>query len=80
MLRGPRETQVTTLQGEPLTFKVFPSDTVKDLKVMLVAHKHREDPIERKLCCVKVLAGGVLVDDDMTLRYLMLAGCGVMVI
>ena len=32
---------------------------------MLVARKHREDPTERKLCRVKVLAGGaLLVDDD----------------
>ena len=68
LLQGPREMQVTTLEGEPLTFKVFPTDTLKDLKAMLVAHKHREDLTKRKLCCVKVLAGGLLVDDDQTLE------------
>ena len=82
LLQGPREMQVTTLEGEPLTFKVFPTDTLKDLKAMLVAHKHREDLTERKLCCVKVLAGGLIVDDDQTLESagLMCAGCDVMVI
>ena len=63
-LQGPQEMQVTTLEGEPLTFKVFPTDTLTDLKAMLVARKHREDLTERKLCCVKVLAGGLLIDGD----------------
>ena len=81
-LQGPQEMQVTTLEGEPLTFKVFPTDTLTGLKAMLVARKHREDLTERQLCCVKVLAGGLLVDGDQTLESagLMCAGCDVMVI
>ena len=78
-----RKMQVATLQGEQLSFEVFPTNTLKELKVMLVARKHREDPTERKLCRVKVLAGGALcVDDDQTLESagLMRAGCDVMVI
>ena len=78
-----RKMQVATLQGEQLSFEVFPTNTLKELKVMLVARKHREDPTERKLCRVKVLAGGaLLVDDDQTLESagLMRAGCDVMVI
>ena len=49
---------------------------------MLSERKHCEDPIERKLCSVKVLADGLLVDDDQTLESagLMCAGCEVMVI
>ena len=50
---------------------------------MIVARKHREDLTERKLCRVKVLAGGaLLLDDDQTLESagLMRAGCEVMVI
>ena len=80
-LQRPREMQVTTLEGEPLTFDVFPTDTLKDFKAMLVARKHHEDLTERNLCCVKVLAGGLLVDDDQTLESagLMCAGCDVMV-
>ena len=70
------------LQGEQLSFEVLPTNTLKELKVMIVARKHREDLTERKLCRVKVLAGGaLLLDDDQTLESagLMRAGCEVMV-
>ena len=82
LLQGPRELQVATLEGERLTFDVFPTDTLKDLKAMLIARKHCEDSTERRLCCVKVLAGEtLLVDDDQTLESagLMCAGYDVMV-
>ena len=75
-----RKMRVATLQGEQLTFEVFPTNTLKELKVKLLAHKHREDPPEeKKLCCVEVLADGLLVDDDQTLESagLMRAGCDV---
>ena len=70
LLQGPRELQVATLEGERLTFDVFPTDTLKDLKAMLIARKHREDLTERRLCCVQlVLADKILlVDDDHTLE------------
>ena len=78
-----RMMRVATLQGEQLSFEVLPTNTLKELKVMIVARKHREDLTERKLCRVKVLAGGaLLLDDDQTLESagLMRAGCEVMVI
>ena len=78
-----RMMRVATLQGEQLSFEVLPTNTLKELKVMIVARKRREDLTERKLCRVKVLAGGaLLLDDDQTLESagLMRAGCEVMVI
>ena len=78
-----RMMRVATLQGEQLSFEVLPTNTLKELKVMIVARKHREDLTERKLSRVKVLAGGaLLLDDDQTLESagLMRAGCEVMVI
>ena len=70
LLQGPRELQVATLEGERLTFDVFPTDTLKDLKVMLIARKHREDLTERRLCCVQLVLADktLLVDDDHTLE------------
>ena len=38
------------------------------MKAMLYEKKHGEDPIERKILKAKVLADGLLVDDDETLE------------
>ena len=42
--------------------------TIKELKAMLLEEKDCEDPIERQILKVKVLARGLLVDDDETLE------------
>ncbi len=62
------EVEVKTLEGETLTFDVVATNTVEELKAMLLESKHREDWIERRLPRVKVLVDGVLVDDHQTLE------------
>ena len=56
------------LQGGDLTVEVVPNTTIRELKAMLHEKKHCEDPIEHKILKVKVLADGLLVDDDQTLE------------
>ena len=51
----------------PLPVSIMPTNTMEELKAMLCEKKHCEDPIERKILKVKVLADGLLVDDDQTL-------------
>ena len=63
-----REVKVKTLDGGDLTVEVIPTNTIKDLKAMLQDKKHGEDPIERQISRVKVLADGLLVGDDQTLE------------
>ena len=63
----PRELKVNTLEGGDLTVKVVPITTIKEFKAMLHEKKHCEDPIERKILKVQVLADGLL-DDDQTLE------------
>ena len=64
-----RELKVKTLEGVDLTVKVRPTNTIKELKAMLQKKKKQfEDPIEHKILKVKVLADGLLVDDDQTLE------------
>ena len=62
----PCEVKVKTLEGGDLTVQVVPTTTIRELKAMLHEKKHCEDPIERKILKVKVLADGLLVDDDQT--------------
>ena len=64
----PREVKVKTLQGGVLTVEVMPTNTIEELKAILHEKKHCEDPIERQILKVKVLADGLLVDDDHTLE------------
>ena len=64
----PCELKGKTLEGGDLTVKVVPTTTIRELKAMLHEKKHCEDPIERKILKVKVLADGLLVDDDQTLE------------
>ena len=64
----PREVKVKTLEGGDLTVKVVPTNTIEDLKAMLHEKKHCEDPIERQILKVEVLADGLLVDSDQTLE------------
>ena len=59
-----RELKVKTLEGVDLTVKVTPTDTVEELKAMLHKMKQCEDPTEHEICKVKVLAVGLLIDDD----------------
>ena len=66
MAAMPRELQVKTLEGDDLTVEVVPTTTIKELKAKLFGKKHCEDPIECKILKVKVLADGLLVDDDQT--------------
>ena len=66
MAAMPRELQVKTLDGGDLTVEVMPTNTIKELKAKLFGKKHCGDPIERKILKVKVLADGLLVDDDQT--------------
>ena len=63
----PCELKVKTLEGGDLTVKVVPTTTIRELKAMLHEKKHCEDPIESKILKVKVLANGLL-DDDQTLE------------
>ena len=64
----PCELKVKTLEGGDLTVEVVPTTTIKELRAMLHEKKNCEDPIERKILKVKVLADGLLVDDDQTLE------------
>ena len=59
-----RELKVKTLEGVDLTVQVVPTNTIEELKAMLREKKHGQDPIEHKILKVKVLAEGLLVDDD----------------
>ena len=63
------EVKVKTLEGGDLTVKVVPTTTIRELKALLHEKKGCEDPIERKILKVKVLANALLVDDDQTLEY-----------
>ena len=63
------ELKVKTLEGRVLTVEVMPTNSIRELKAMLREKKHCEDPIERQILQVKVLAnGGLLLDDDQTLE------------
>ena len=64
----PHELKAKTLEGGVLTVEVMPTTTIKQLKVMLHEKKHCEDPIEHQILKVKVVADGLLVDDDQTLE------------
>jgi len=68
MAAMPHKVKVKTLEGGVLTVEVMPTNTMEELKAMLREKKHCEDPIERKILKVEVLADGVLVDDDQTLE------------
>ena len=62
------ELKVTTVEGGILTLEVMPANTIEELKAMLREKKHCQDPIEHQILKVKVLADGLLVDDDQTLE------------
>ena len=62
------ELKVKTLEGGDLTVEVMPTNTIKELKAILREKKHCEDPIERQILKVKVLADGSLIDDKQTLE------------
>ena len=64
----PHEVKVRTLEGGVLTVEVLATNTIKELKAMLHEKKHCGDPIERQILKVKVLADGLLVNDDQTLE------------
>eukprot|EP00434_Breviolum_minutum_P038443 symbB.v1.2.034100.t1/scaffold4305.1/size41623/3 len=68
MAAVPRELKVKTLDGGGLTVEVMPANTIEELKATLYEKKHCEDPVERKILKIKVLADGLLVDDDQTLE------------
>ena len=59
---------LTTIEGGVLTLEVMPANTIEELKAMLREKKHCEDPIERQILKIKVLAGRLLVGDDQTLE------------
>ena len=67
MAEVKHDLNVNTLEGGVITVQVTPTSTIQDLKAMLIEQKH-EDPIERKLLKVDVLAEGALVDSDETLE------------
>ena len=68
MAAMPREVKVKTLEGGVATVQAIPTSTIKELKAMLLEEKDCEDPIERQILKAKVLARGLLVDDDETLE------------
>ena len=59
---------LTTIEGGVLTLEVMPANTIEELKAMLREKKHCEDPIERQILKIKVLAGRLFVGDDQTLE------------
>ncbi len=68
MAAMPHELKVKTLEGGVITVEVTPRNTIQELKAMLHEKKQCEDPIEHKILKVKVLANGLLLDDDQTLE------------
>ena len=64
----PRKVKVKTLESGVVTVEAMPTSTIKELKAMRHEKKDCEDPIERQILKVMVLAGGSLVDDDQTLE------------
>ena len=57
-----------TLEGEMLAVEVAPTNTVKELRAMLLESRRCEDSIERQLLRVEVLTAGLLIDDDQTVE------------
>ena len=55
MATAPQEMKVKTLEGETLAVEVVPTNTVKELRAMLLESKGYEDPIERQLLRMEVL-------------------------
>ena len=68
MAAMPHELKVKSLEGGVVTIEVMQRTTIRELKAMLHEQKHCEDPIERKILKVKVVADGLLVDDDQTME------------
>ena len=68
MATVPQEIKVKTLEGEMLAVEVAPTNTVKELRAMLLESKRGEDSIERQLLRVEVLTAGLLLDDDQTVE------------
>ena len=68
MATAPQEMKVKTLQGDMIAVEVVPTNTVKELRAMLLESKECECPIERQLLRVEVLTAGLLVDDDQTVE------------
>ena len=64
MATAPQEMKVKTLQGDVIAVEVVPTNTVKELRAMLLESKECECPIERQLLRVEVLTAGLLVDDE----------------
>ena len=60
--------KVKTLEGGVVAFEVMQRTTIRELKAMLHEQKHCEDPIDRQILKVKVVADGLLVDDDQTVE------------
>ena len=68
MAMASQEMKVQTLEGEVLAVEVVPTNTVKELRWMLLESKRCEDLIERQLLKVEVLTAGVLLGDDRTVE------------
>ena len=68
MATAPQKMKVKTLEGEMLAVEVAPTNTVKELRAMLLESKRCEDSIERQLLRVEVLTAGLLIDDDQTVE------------
>ena len=68
MATAPQKMKVKTLEGETLAIEVLPTNTVKELRAMLLESKRCEDSIERQLLRVEVLTAGLLIDDDQTVE------------
>ena len=82
MATAPQKMKVKTLEGETLAVEVLPTNTVKELRAMLLESKGYEDPIERQLLRVEALTAGLLMDDDQTVESagLLCAGSDVTVV
>ena len=68
MAMASQELKVQTLEGEALAIEVVPTNTVKELRWMLLESKRCEDMIERLLLKAQILTAGVLLGDDQTVE------------
>ena len=82
MATAPQKMKVKILEGEMLAVAVAPTNTVKELRAMLLESKRCEDSIERQFLRVEVLTAGLLIDDDQTVESagLLCAESGVTVV
>ena len=74
LLAAMPELKVNTLEGRVLTLDVTMTETVKQLKVMLVEELPCEDPIDQRIAKLEIFLDSNLLDDTQTLDAIGLDG------